>query len=601
MVNVASEEEVLATKRMLMERIRRMEFDLKQYMKEKAKIPEALRKCIDTELYEIRFKHFQLKEELRLLHWKKMMLNSKQCPSWDEYAKTHPRTVKKRVRQGIPSQFRGMVWRIFAGSDSLEAKNAGLYRRLLLSGDSVWEDYIRRDINRTFPKHVLFRDRQGLGQTSLFNVLKAYSLHDKNVGYCQGMGFIAGLLLLYMDEESTFWMLVALISTRKFNMRGLFSNKMPLLSRYFFVFENLLARFAPRLASHLQRMGIHSSMYASRWFITVFSCNFPLEVVNRVWDIFLHEGPRIVFRVAMAIMIQKENHLLKLPFEQIIDALQTAQRGLDADELVRAALDVALTEEDFAALERGYMKDQMPPQPPSAKETDRKSSGKTKAAAVARAKSDIVHSHSHGRHRAASSDSATAASTTATAAQTSVSSSSGSAASSSRIASSSSSSSSTKEHKNTHKHTSTNTKSGSGSGTHNSGANKKAATAAPAAATSSTMAPAHSRSSPSLSKHGSGSGTGSDGIGAATSSSGTTRSTDSSGNNAAAKTTGGLSSRDSSDIASHPTTVKPVRSSSDGVVAARTSSVGVMSKSSNSDDDVARLVRSKSDEPAASQ
>ncbi len=34
------------------------------------------------------------------------------------------------------------------------------------------------------------------GQQSLFNVMKAYSLHDREVGYCQGSGFIVGLLLM---------------------------------------------------------------------------------------------------------------------------------------------------------------------------------------------------------------------------------------------------------------------------------------------------------------------------------------------------------------------------------------------------------------------
>mmetsp|Transcript_28489 Transcript_28489/g.39344 ORF Transcript_28489/g.39344 Transcript_28489/m.39344 type:complete len:608 (-) Transcript_28489:203-2026(-) len=338
----------------LKKRIHKLEVDLKAYVKEKARIPEALRKCVDTELYEMKFEHYKLKEQLRLLNWRDLV----RYKTWEEYSMKFPTKVKKRVRQGLPARYRGFLWRIVAGSDVLEKKNPGVYRSLLLSGDSPWSGMIKRDVDRTFPKHVMFRDRQGLGQTSLFNVLKAYSLYDENVGYCQGMGFIAGLLLLYMDEESVFWTLVALISTRKFSMSGLFSNKMPLLSRYFFIFENLLSSHVPRLAEHLQLMGIHSSMYASRWFITVFSCNFPLEVVNRVWDIFLFEGPRIIFRVAMAIMIQKENRLLKLSFEQIIDELQTAHKELDAEELIVRALQVRLTLEEFRVLEQKFIDEQ---------------------------------------------------------------------------------------------------------------------------------------------------------------------------------------------------------------------------------------------------
>lgn len=70
---------------------------------------------------------------------------------------------------------------------------------------------IIRDISRTFPSHVFFQKRHGPGQRSLYNVLKAYSVYDRDVGYVQGMGFVAGLLLLYMSEEDAFWLLVALL------------------------------------------------------------------------------------------------------------------------------------------------------------------------------------------------------------------------------------------------------------------------------------------------------------------------------------------------------------------------------------------------------
>lgn len=55
---------------------------------------------------------------------------------------------------------------------------------------------IRRDIARTYPEHEFFKEKDGLGQESLFNVMKAYSLHDREVGYCQGSAFIVGLLLM---------------------------------------------------------------------------------------------------------------------------------------------------------------------------------------------------------------------------------------------------------------------------------------------------------------------------------------------------------------------------------------------------------------------
>ena len=61
------------------------------------------------------------------------------------------------------------------------------------------------------------------------------------VGYVQGMGFIAGLLLLYMNEEDTFWTLVALMKGAVHPpMERLYQAGLPLLQQYLFQFEHLI-------------------------------------------------------------------------------------------------------------------------------------------------------------------------------------------------------------------------------------------------------------------------------------------------------------------------------------------------------------------------
>ena len=60
---------------------------------------------------------------------------------------------------------------------------------------------------RTFPTHPYFSAQLGAGQLSLFNLLKAYSLLDREVGYCQGLSFVAGVLILHLPEEEAFELL----------------------------------------------------------------------------------------------------------------------------------------------------------------------------------------------------------------------------------------------------------------------------------------------------------------------------------------------------------------------------------------------------------
>ncbi|KOB72145.1 putative rab6 gtpase activating protein, gapcena [Operophtera brumata] len=54
-----------------------------------------------------------------------------------------------------------------------------------------------RDITRTFPAHGFYREDGGLGQDSLLRLARAYAVYDEEVGYCQGLSFLAATLLLH--------------------------------------------------------------------------------------------------------------------------------------------------------------------------------------------------------------------------------------------------------------------------------------------------------------------------------------------------------------------------------------------------------------------
>lgn len=204
------------------------------------------------------------------------------------------------------------------------AKHPSRYAELLAL-PAPMEEVIQRDINRTFPTHVFFRELDGMGQRTLLRVLKAYSVHNPAVGYCQGMGFITGLLLLHMKEEDAFWLLTRLTSAPLYDMEGLFKDKLPKLNEDLDVFEKLTLKFLPavfdhilwltfltaivahfQVHSHLEAAGIHVSMYATEWFVTIFTSSFPFRSVLRIWDIFLHTG-------------QKVHHMPHAPSAQFID------------------------------------------------------------------------------------------------------------------------------------------------------------------------------------------------------------------------------------------------------------------------------------------
>lgn len=104
-------------------------------------------------------------------------------------------------------------------SESTGTPKIDLYDKYLdIKENNKQVQCILKDITRTFPKHIYFRDRFGQGQKSLYNVLKAFSSHYHNeTGYVQGMGYIAGLLLTYMEEKQAFWTMIGLFED--FNMK----------------------------------------------------------------------------------------------------------------------------------------------------------------------------------------------------------------------------------------------------------------------------------------------------------------------------------------------------------------------------------------------
>lgn len=160
-----------------------------------------------------------------------------------------------------------------------------------------WHAQIDKDLHRTFPGHLSMDDS---GRTALKNILLAYSVWSPLVGYCQGMNFIVGVLLLFMDEEDAFWCLSALVEDR---LPGYFSVAMVAPQVDQLVLRQLVSEHLPTLADALQRHGLDVIGVSMQWFLCVYINSLPLETALRVWDVlFFDASPVILFRVALALL-----------------------------------------------------------------------------------------------------------------------------------------------------------------------------------------------------------------------------------------------------------------------------------------------------------
>ncbi|KPI90532.1 putative rab-like GTPase activating protein [Leptomonas seymouri] len=264
-----------------------------------------------------------------------------------DHWKSVDRTKLKRLcRRGIPQTLRRVVWQRLLQSWGAKERHTGHYARLR-SQEMASKDLagvIERDLGRTFPTHRLFADgADGTGQRMLRNVLRAYANYSPAVGYCQGMGFLAATLILQIeDEEDAFWALVGLMEGKQYRMGAVFSPGFPELQSIFSVFDGLMKKKMPSLYTHLhEQHQVPPSFYSTHWFMTVFTYYFNFGLISRIWDMFLCEGWKPVYRIALALMKMEEKRLLRLRSDtELLLALKVIQEAKRPEKLLKVASSV---------------------------------------------------------------------------------------------------------------------------------------------------------------------------------------------------------------------------------------------------------------------
>ena len=223
--------------------------------------------------------------------------------------------LKVLLRTGVPQEYRPKIWKscinmLIAHKKPLRDPN--YYKNLVASSHqhqlnpSVKQ--IELDLLRTLPNNCHFESLQSDGIGRLRRVLTAYSQRNPRVGYCQGMNRLAAVALLFLVEEDAFWCLVAIVEMVMppdyygQNLMGAHVDQ--------YVLKELLQEKLPTLYAHFERYDIELSLFS--WFLTCFIDNIPVPVFLRIWDVFLYEGSKVLFRFALAFLKYHEVNLLSL-------------------------------------------------------------------------------------------------------------------------------------------------------------------------------------------------------------------------------------------------------------------------------------------------
>ncbi|AWP08946.1 putative rab GTPase-activating protein 1-like [Scophthalmus maximus] len=291
--------------------------------------------------------------------------------------------IERFIRMGIPPSLRGPVWRCLLSTDGLRESSDFNYQKCLLevrgplvdlgvseysilsaiatlsdtqndldlnhqppsgcpepcySADDITVfRQIALDLQRSFPTHrSLMGDRPEAieGQAKLFRVLIAYAKYNPQVGYSQGMSYIAAVLLMQLGEEEAFWALAALLDKPKY-LTELFDLSLTKVQHQVKVFDQFLKHRKPTLSQHLamvealpfcrkffcdldsrendtESVGVLSVHFVMPWFLTLFTSLPCWDSVLAVWDLIILHGLSAVFRIALTIIDLLEPRLMDL-------------------------------------------------------------------------------------------------------------------------------------------------------------------------------------------------------------------------------------------------------------------------------------------------
>uniref|UniRef100_A0A915KS71 Rab-GAP TBC domain-containing protein n=1 Tax=Romanomermis culicivorax TaxID=13658 RepID=A0A915KS71_ROMCU len=216
--------------------------------------------------------------------------------------------------KGVPHSMRPYVWPRLCGAVSGKKKAAFEYKDLLKAANkdrpSVAKQ-IEKDLLRTMPSNACFADFESVGVPRMRRILRAIAYLYPDIGYCQGMGVIIGTLLLFVEEEETFWLMITIIED--ILPASYFTQSLIGVQADQKVFRQLLSDFLPGIDRLLKEHDIELSLISLNWFLTLFSSVLHVRIVLRVWDLFFYEGSVALFKVALGESIHVELQTLSNP------------------------------------------------------------------------------------------------------------------------------------------------------------------------------------------------------------------------------------------------------------------------------------------------
>jgi len=220
--------------------------------------------------------------------------------NWEDFVDSRRDLLVRMLRRGIPSKYRGDIWYRLSGAEHYR-NTVGIEYRGASNPSAKYSTTIENDIVRTFPNVITRNDEVYL--SGLRRILTVYSVVDSEVGYTQGMSYIAGMLLLYMEEEDAFWSFYGVMNRGEYPHRDFFKPSFPLLHQIAPIVGREIDRRFPKVAEYLNRIGIQPIIFLPMWFMSIFMATpLDLPTVVSIFDQYMAYGLAPLFSFGFAMI-----------------------------------------------------------------------------------------------------------------------------------------------------------------------------------------------------------------------------------------------------------------------------------------------------------
>ena len=345
------------------------------------KLVEENRKLYLESLHKKQMKEMEYKKRLekKMIKMQKMsqIWLNEIIPNWTE--KRKDKKIKEYFYMGLPDTVRGRVWMLCLGNRfsitkeyyEIQVKNSKeILEKYKINkkeemndktNDNIINDendlkikdkeksinIIELDIERTFPYLGVFRGDSPMAQ-DLREILRVFVISRPDIGYIQGLSFIAGILLLNMDKFKAFISLMNLILNPI--MLPFYKMENESIQQRLKLFKQVFYFNLPELCEHFDELGLLPENYFLSWNMTLFTRDVNLELAKRIWDVFMVEGIKAIYSAAIVFLSHFESKLINMDFVEIMTCIGTIKNiNFDEDMAIEAMKNVKIP--DWVQLE----------------------------------------------------------------------------------------------------------------------------------------------------------------------------------------------------------------------------------------------------------